>query len=194
MSMKKLFLPSVLALLFLSNATAQKGLTIGLKAGLNVSNINPDPYNRVKLGLHAGAYGIFKFNEKMGAGIELLYSQKGCIANDNGKAVRVVIDYIDIPMLFHYYLQPNLSIHAGFTIGVPIYTMKETWWGGTESFTQFLSNPVGLPLGITYDLGNFNIGARGELGITAIGGDGKRNNVLMATIGYSFIRDKKVGK
>src|SRR5205085_667348 len=101
-----------------------------------------DKNNHVKLGMHFGGYLGFKFNEKIGASIELLYSQKGTHHYLNTfpyrtEDVMVYIDYIDIPLLFNYYFTPWFSGNIGLNFSTPIRGVRK-WREPIKADEDFL--------------------------------------------------------
>ena len=193
-------------------------LFVGAKGGLNVSNISTDPNNHAKIGLHAGAYVGYKFHEKMAASVEILYTQKGSHHtgtppvlptfppppgwgwNVDGDMM-IYIDYIDLPMLFHYYFSPEFSVHGGLTFGVPvrgIRSYRNPPIGDQDFLKEIHQSVISFPIGINYEIAQrLNFGIRGDLGLSPIGGNGHKNIVFMVSVGYTFFRKGttlKVGK
>ena len=195
----------LLLLLLLPFGAQSQSMYLGFKGGLNVANINNDKLNHAKLGFHAGAYFGLKFNEKMGASVELLYSQKGTHHYGDVKVVgpgpggplfrhddvMVYIDYIDLPLLFNYYFTESLSGNIGLNFSVPIRGIRSYPDGRpNEDFLPLIyKNVVSLPIGITWEIGQVvNLGLRGDIGLSPIGGDLRKNNVLMLSIGFTIFR------
>jgi hypothetical protein len=187
---------------FLFNYSSHAQIKIGVKGGLNLSNIrggNTSPNNTYRTGGHLGFYGHYTFKDKMGIQGELLFSQKGTITRSDDPRdpadFYVRINYLDLPVLFTYEFVEGLTGQIGLEMSAPVgaYTKREGH--PTDYFIQHLNKPIfSLPIGINYELQNgLNFGARADLGLSAIGGDGGKNYVFMFSVGYSFYKNGSSG-
>lgn len=90
--------------------------------GANASQITGDDlagYN--KLGLNAGFGVHFMFTEKISTSITLLYSQKGSKSqlnqNNAGNQRKILLDYVEIPVLFNFFDRERAIFSAGPSLG-----------------------------------------------------------------------------
>lgn len=145
----------------------------GVLAGFNVSQVEGDGvagYN--KLGANGGATAFVRFHEHMSVSFEILYSMKGSkrtLTNASPAcSYKLILDYIDVPVLFNYH-DTNIGIFsAGLSVGNLIRT-KEVRQGietpiqnnpynsqvlqGVVSVTFMLTDNLGLNLRGSYSLG-----------------------------------------
>jgi len=145
----------------------------GVLAGFNVSQVEGDGvagYN--KIGANGGATAYVRFHENMSVSFEILYSQKGAkrtLTNASPEcSYKLVLDYIDVPVLFNYHDNKIGIFSAGLSVGNLIRT-KEKRQGletpipnnsynsrvleGVVSVTFMLTDNLGLNLRGSYSLG-----------------------------------------
>lgn len=121
--MKKTILAvACLATFLVSNAQENKSkITFGAKAGLNLSSASIDRGYDSDVssltGIHIGGFANYKFDEKFAVQAELLYSTQGYneYLNDGGYIFdeKVMLNYINLPILFQYTFVPKFHIEAG---------------------------------------------------------------------------------
>lgn len=169
--MKKLtYLIAFAAILISSNLQAQFELTrVGLKAGGQITNFNGDDAEKFKLdakvGISAGFFASFK-KDDLGFQPELLVSHKGAnfeVTNNNFR-----LWYIEIPLVFKYYVHEKFNIQVGPQVGLLFYAE----FAGNEVDDEFENLDIGAVAGFEYEAPqNFSIGMRYNLGFTEIGND-----------------------
>jgi hypothetical protein len=181
---------------FLLSSLAYGQTELGIKAGLNISDIvmtnyiNPDVESElnIKMGLHAGAFLNSMVDEKIGVAGELLYSNKGFRANPN-----INLHYIAIPLLVQYKLADHISAEAGPELS---YLFSARSKNGNES--NIYNNKFDLALDggfrfdgpklvftVRYSAGLFSV--REALETNGTSGNEKikfQNRVLQLSIGY----------
>nr|WP_297307497.1 porin family protein [uncultured Flavobacterium sp.] len=132
----KLFFATISGLFFI-NVNAQHNprnpVVTGVKGGLNLSNISAGNYSQnIKPSFHLGAVVEFplSYYKKTALQVEMLYSNQGY----NGKEIEKKIDgaaeiietntlsdvtlhYLNVPVLFKYYVKDQFSIEIGPQIG-----------------------------------------------------------------------------
>ncbi|HEV7231550.1 MAG TPA: porin family protein [Bacteroidia bacterium] len=94
---------------------------MGLKLGVNVSNVYDDEGNQImpdpKFGFAGGGYMSFPISRYFGIQPEAMYSQKGFLARGTilsmDYSYTLTTDYIDIPLHFQYKPAPALTILLG---------------------------------------------------------------------------------
>ena len=105
------------------------------------------------------------------------------------------LTYLNVPILANYYVAPGLAIKAGVQPG---FLLSRKWKGeenidgkwvkfdesGTDGLKKF---DLSIPIGLSYEISDFVIDARYNLGLTKIVEhyDGK-NSVIMLTLGYKI--------
>lgn len=155
--MKKHILILAAFSLFAWNAQGQSA-SFGVKAGANFSNLkvsfdegsaSPDGATS----FYAGAFVDLGISEKVHLQPEALYSIEGAKDAD--------VTYLDIPVMFKYYLIEAFNIQAGPQFGILLDAE-----GGTDGLK---TANVGVNFGAAYELpGGFFVDARYNLGLSNI--------------------------
>ncbi|KAF2081343.1 porin family protein [Flavobacterium sharifuzzamanii] len=207
--MKKVVL-SALAVMMFAFANAQD-VKYGVKGGLNLSNFSGDTDGinlKSKAGFNIGGFVEIKLSDKFFIQPELLYSTQGPKVKDqagevdgilyNGD-VRFNLSYINVPVMFKYYVADKLNVEAGPQIGfLTSAKTKTTIDGYSGSHTMdvkdiFESIDFGLNFGVGYDFTDHLFGGlRYNFGIANIAkteaGDNTKlhNGVFSINVGYKF--------
>jgi len=117
--MKKLLIVGLLSIVS-SAAFAQAEVSLGLKAGVNLSKLNTDDADsntKNITGFHGGAFVLFKLT-KIGIQPELLFSQQGTKVDDVSLGEQdLKMSYITIPIMLKFYLAAGFNIQAGPQFG-----------------------------------------------------------------------------
>lgn len=205
--MKKIILTVVVVFAF-SFANAQE-TKFGVKGGLNVANQNysgddaPSPSSII--GFHIGGFVEIKIADKFSIQPELLYSAQGSKFNlevpyEGGiysTENTFKLSYINIPVMFKYYVAEKFSLEAGPQIGFLVDSKLKTNVIG-QSVSQdakdlFESVDFGFNLGVGYDFTKkISAGIRYNLGLTNVmkteSGDNSeaKNSVFSLSVGYKF--------
>ena len=119
-----------------ATATAQTDkLTIGVKAGLNMSILTYDD-NELdpsgKTGFTAGVMAEIPLAKNFAIQPEVVYSQQGMkfsysdidVANSHYKST-IELNYVNIPVMLKYYVVKGLSVQAGPQIGILLKAKNE---------------------------------------------------------------------
>lgn len=176
-------------------ANAQKtkqdeGIKIGIKGGLNVSNLMGDVKDvAIRTSIHAGIVAEIIVNDKFSIQPELLYSGQGASDTSAGGG-RYKLDYITLPVLAKFPIAKNLYLETGPQVGFLI-SAKYKDNDSNETIPDTKAIDFGLNAGLNYELNNgVFFQARYNLGLTDIGfyGDNKRasNAVIQFSIGKLF--------
>ena len=139
----------------------------------------------MKVGLGAGADAMYQLSSLVGLSGGLYYSMQGA----NGKGdVKYNVDELLIPLMANFYVYPNLALKVGLQPGFIVDAKIKSDKVEVDSSDSFQSVEISLPLGISYEISNFVIGARYNLGLAKINkGNGSwRNSVLMFSLGYKI--------
>ncbi|MBE9488034.1 MAG: PorT family protein [Bacteroidetes bacterium] len=194
--MKKLFI--IIVLLFTTNIVSAQDFSFGPKLGLNVSNITQNKELDVKAGFIAGAFVQYDFNNKMAISGDVLYSQQGAIMRYDNFKRKINVNYLNVPILFNYYIIDGFAIKAGLQMGVFLrgsYVDKyDNETIKSDKINYYSALDLSLPVGISYELpiglifdARYNIGVSGIYGDLKGGGDNAgTNSVFNFTVGYRF--------
>ena len=139
----------------------------------------------MKVGLAAGADAMYQISPLVGVSGGLLYSMQG--ANGSGD-YKFNLDELLIPILANFYVYPNLALKVGLQPGFIVSAKSKTDKVETDIKDNCQSVEISLPLGISYEISNFVIGARYNLGLSKInkGNGSQRNSVIMFSLGYKI--------
>lgn len=191
--MKKLLFAAALLLSTLGvNAQRETGtFSVQPKVGITLANLTGGESN-YKVGAIAGAEFEYQACPVVGVSFGALYSMQGAKAKEGD--VKMNLDYINIPILANFYLAKGFALKAGiqpaFNVsnkvkaeGISLDWNKAFEGTGAEVKTFDFSIPVGL----SYEISDFVIDARYNIGLTKITDlDTNKNSVFQLTVGYKF--------
>jgi len=182
-------------------------LTLGLKAGVNFSNVyDTKGENFVadgKLGIAAGAFVVIPLGKVIGIQPEILYSQKGFKSSGTfiGTSYEMTrtTDFIDVPLLVSIKPVEYISILFGPQFSY-LMKQKDEFTGGTLTATQeqefdnknLRKNILALTGGADFNIDHLVIGIRAGWDIKDNDGEGNstspryKNMWYQATLGYKF--------
>lgn len=207
--MKKVVLSAIAVMVF-GFANAQE-VKYGLKGGLNLSNFSGDTEDvnlKSKAGFNIGGFVEIKLSDKYAIQPELLYSTQG--SKVKGEFVQIDdvlyrgnvcfnLSYINVPVMFKYYVVDKFNVEAGPQIGFLASAKTKTTIDGYNGSNEldakeiFKSIDFGLNLGVGCDFTeNIFASARYNLGLANIaktdaGDDSKiHNSVFSLSVGYKF--------
>ena len=191
--MKKFFVLIAAAIVCMS-ASAQ--FQIGGKVGFDMTNFwGSDVEHGMKPSYQAGLVMEYKFNPHFAIAPEVVFASQGgkfkvldlnLFGLDVSKTVTYNTNYINVPVMFKYYVSPAFSIDLGPQVGFNVYSkysiedVKEAvdLKDGTKSVD------FGVGLGGTYNLtDNAFVQARYTLSLTKVfegDGDCKNGNIQIA--------------
>ena len=204
--MKKTFIALVCMLMAAGTAMAQKNFTIGPKVGVDYThwwgkNINDES----ALSYQAGVFMEYRLNNKFAIAPEVVFAAHNRPKMEwqdwwmNEYPARDIIttyhtNYINIPVMFKYYVTSKLSIDLGPQFGFKVYDKYTDKWEEDGKKMKATHNmyhrnfDFGLGLGATY---NFNekvfVQLRYTLGLVPLyKGGNERNGNAQLSIGYRF--------
>jgi len=205
--MKKFF--GLFFILFLFSITTNAQIQVGLKAGLNISDIvEDDPGEEAtnfdtKLGFVGGVYFNYQFNNMFAVQPEIYYSMKGAKLKDQYNDLNLKLTYVEIPILLQFIVplkgtpvKPLLFV--GPAMGLNLTAKNERTNNGQateEDFKDLIkSTDLGLVFGggISLPLGKNQLGidVRYSLGLSNIGKDTGsatiKNNIINFNLLYGF--------
>lgn len=212
--MKKTILIIIIVGLINHNSIHAQGPSIGIRAGLNFSNIKVDrdiDQLDTRVGFHAGAYLGVPIGDKFHFEPGLFLSTKGSKFNDKEMdsfgadiitydfKIRIISYYIDVPVLLKMKITKNLIVFGGSQVSILLDNkIKQEF---TECFNDVCITEnmekwstenatdldLALVLGISYELpAGFNLSAGYDYGITSVDTDSDDvfNRVFKVSVGY----------
>ncbi len=208
--MKKLVISS-LFILFVLALRAQdfsSGPSLGLKAGVNFSNIiksgAPDFKSNVKPGLSAGLFVDIPILDAFSFAPELLYSQKGYQSSGTILAedydYKVSTNFLEVPLLAKFELMDGFHVSLGPQVSFLLST-TESFKVGSDTFRQTVTDKnkdlkkslFGGVLGLSYQvLDRLGVQARYSLDFQKNNADGTdevpeyKNQVFHLGLSYQF--------
>lgn len=201
--MKRLvFIASVMMLPLMAYAQREVGtLSFLPKAGLSVAYYTGDDGvdTKPRFGIVAGAEFEYQLMKELSLSAGMLYSQQG----EKGKIkepfqevdLTAKTDYLNFPILVNVYVakgfsvkfgvQPAVNVKAGYSVSNSSFE-----WEGNLSYygIHVKTFDLAIPVGLSYELKNFVIDARYNIGVTKMAeGDESRNRTFQFTIGYKKV-------
>ena len=177
MFMKKL---SVLFMVILASLVvkAQEDPKFGIKAGLNVSNLDfsNDASTDWRAGFHAGGLAHIHITPSFSLQPEVYYSSQGAkIPNTSGgDKVNLNLSYINVPVLLQYNFRNGFRLQGGPQVGflVGVSDKVNDVELNRYSTDDFKTVDVSLPLGLSYlAYSGLGVDVRYNLGLTNINKD-----------------------
>lgn len=189
--MKKLFLMAVMALASVSSFAQHRVGTFSIqpKVGLNLANVTKGDGD-IRVGAVAGAEFEYQVSDIFSLSAGALYSMQGCKGDVEGYDATVKLDYLNIPILANVYVAKGLAVKLGIQPGFNVTSKASVEKGGTKVTTELddvESVDFSIPVGLSYEINNFVIDARYNLGVSKImDGSDSKNSVFQFTLGYKF--------
>ena len=187
--MKKILLLAVVMFASLTASAQQDEGTWSVtpKVGFNLANIvgdHTDGYS-MKFALFGGAEVMYQVNSLVGVSGGMLFSAQGCeLEGDNS----IALMNLNIPLMANFYVAPNLALKIGLQPDFNL-SAKYKYNGGSSDISSVQTVILDLPFGISYDISNFVIDARYNLGLSKIfkgEGGSQRNSVFQISVGYKI--------
>ena len=177
--MKKIMM--IAALLVATLSASAQGMYLKPMVGGTLSTFRGSDVADQKI--VAGAEFGYNFAENMGFTAGLLYTMEG--SKTKGADYNNNLDYLNIPVLFNYYIVPGLAVKAGVQPGF-LVRAKHNDNDIKDLYKKF---DFAIPLGLSYEFSDFVIDARYNLSLSKLPdvGDAKAyNSVIMLTLGYKI--------
>ena len=185
----KISLAGLLLALAVATCHAQewKGLGFGVKAGLNIANLNSVESDS-RYGVHAGIFADWYFTRNFGLELGVYYSQQGNKARTQYGTITQKLDYLSVPLTFNYRIYNKARVFvgpqfAGLLNGgsslFPVRDMDITAIAGLGYTFGF-----GLDLSTSYTIGVRDLHRSGYTG----SGQGGYTSVWRVSVGYRFLR------
>jgi long-subunit fatty acid transport protein len=193
--MKKVLTLIAAAILCMS-ASAQ--VQFGAKVGFDLTNFwGSDVEHGMKPSYQAGLVMEYKFNPNFAIAPEVVFASQGgkfkaldlnIFGLDVSKTVTYNTNYINIPVMFKYYVAPAFSIDFGPQLGINVYSKYSIEDVDKAVDIKYNTKDVdfGLGLGGTYNLTeNAFVQARYTMGMTKVF-DGDYNKEKNGNIQIAF--------
>jgi hypothetical protein len=192
------------------------GPKFGIKGGLNFSQLYVDQPNvedeNMKMGIHFGVFGKIPVNSFVAVQPEVLYTNMGSKISYGGSdfenlfgiepgEMRFNLNYIQVPIALAVNLGP-LNVHAGPYLSYLLSANVNDWNSSDMSPTEvreldtedFNRIDYGVVVGVGFDIGNVNVGARYNHGLRQVGQEGlagtltndSKNSVGQIYLGFGF--------
>ena len=175
--MKKVFL-MLAAVLVSMSAMAQ--VQFGVKAGFDMTNFwGSDTKHGMQPNYQIGALMEYKFNDKFALGPEVVFAAQGGKFN---------VNYINVPVMVKFYVNPDVSIDLGPQLGINVYSKVTAGSGNTKTTADWKDGTkavdLGIGIGASYNLAEHaKLQARYTLGVTNVydgNADCKNGNIQIA--------------
>lgn len=189
--MKKLFLMAVMALASVSSFAQHRVGTFSIqpKVGLNLANVTKGDGD-IRVGAVAGAEFEYQVSDIFSLSAGALYSMQGCKGDVEGYDATVKLDYLNIPILANVYVAKGLAVKLGIQPGFNVTSKASVEKSGTKVTTDLdgiESVDFSIPIGLSYEINNFVIDGRYNLGVSKIWDDiDSKHSVFQFTLGYKF--------
>lgn len=200
--MKKILLLAVAAIMSASAAFAANP-TFGIKAGFDMTNYwGKNTPHGMKPSYQAGVFMEYRFaGTKFAIAPEVVFAAQGgkykagadvlgISLGNLDKNVTCYNNYINIPVMFKYYVTPDFSIDLGPQLGINVYSKYSI--EGVDKSVDYKNetNTVdfGVGLGATYNLtSNAFLQARYTMGVTDVYKEtSAKNGNIQIAFGYRF--------
>lgn len=207
--MKRVFFSIGLGLLGFFSMQAQEA-RFGLKGGVNLANIVGDVENAdMRTSFHVGGVAEIPLAQDFFFGPEVLYSSQGAKSSTSEEIlgetfssdISLKLDYIQVPLMFKYYVADNFSLDLGPQLGFLMSAKQdfETNSAGiTDSGTIDVKDSTsgfdyGLNVGLGYRLesglffqGRYNIGLANIYDFSDDDDAKAQNSVIQVSLGFMF--------
>jgi hypothetical protein len=234
--MKRIFSALILLALTLQGASAQSRIgtfSIIPRAGVSITKVRHDSGityatdNSVKTaepkyrtGGTAGVDLQYQFDDRAAVSLGVFYAREGSkyedtTLGDNGPGTyqmyedwRMNLDYINVPLLAHYYVAKGLSVEAGAQAGFlvskkikgkmrTVTVSENNSYSYDSQSTKFDTDlnvlrtfEVAIPVGVSYEYENVVLDARYVFGVTKLAkkelDSDAKNAGFYITAGYKF--------
>lgn len=200
--MRKLLLAAA-ALLISGAAFGQFGnIDWGVKAGMNISGLtNADGImgmgnSKMKPSIYLGLFAEFPlYTDFIAVQPELIYSRQGNRYESGGVKVWDRVNYLNIPVMFKFYVLEKLSVDVGPQFGFRLNAKTKIKNGSTEKHSltdDFKGLDLSFGMGASYKINEtIDVSFRYNLGLTKAykyknDGDKVKNSVIQLGAGYRF--------
>lgn len=185
--MKKIKFSLILcSFLLLGNAMAQDN-TVGIKGGLNISNIGGDAEGvSTKPGVHFGLFIQVETSDNVIFQPEFIYSMQGA-SLDGGEDAKANYNYLNFPLIFKIYPdQEGFNFQLGPQLGYLLSAEIAVDNVDFDIEDQLNTIDFGIGLGIGYDVDDIVLDARYNIGINSSAKDDSDGSFPLRTFQISL--------
>ncbi|GAC1421397.1 MAG: porin family protein [Flavisolibacter sp.] len=171
----------------------------GIKGGLNVSNITNDKSGNLSslTGFHIGGLAHIHLTPEWAIQPEVVYSSQGGKYTDNSSAEhKLIVNYLNIPVLFQYMFEGGFRLQTGPQLGFLTNAKDEvgSYNTGYATSSDFKNYDFSWAFGLGYQSpSGLGVDARYNLGISNINNVGTatlHNRVFQIGLFYLFSGDR----
>jgi opacity protein-like surface antigen len=132
----------------------------GLVIGFSASQIDGDGLGGFdKPGLIFGGSSNFKINDKFSFQPEILFLQKGSKSTDRDSLAQANIgflrwrlNYVSVPVLLRYKIQPRFTVQGGLTADYLISAKQDVGYGYTDRSDEIQKFDLGYTAGLEFQI------------------------------------------
>lgn len=178
-----------------NDSQGDRTIRLGLKGGVNLSNLYTDNADKQKslLGFNAGLFAKLPISKLIAIQPELYFITKGAEVTYNNPfvqgAAKFRYNYLEMPILVVVNVNENFNIHAGpyaaFMLSGDVKNQNSTSLFdfekniNTDDYNRF---DVGLTAGVGIDIGAIGLGARYAYGVNKVG----KESTFLGNTTYTF--------
>lgn len=182
---------------------------IGVKGGLNFTNLINDKDGKTRTSFHAGLSAEFFVNNELSIQPELLYSRQGAKARFTTNSwmgyseieATMKLDYINIPVMLKYYPAEGFSLQVGPQIGFLVNAVADSSTsnsGSKYSNSEDVKDMIeavdfGMNVGVGYEFSEgvffdvrYNLGLKKVNKELPPGESNVQNGVFQLSVGLRF--------
>ena len=193
--MKKMILAAIVMMASTSVFAQHEvgSVTLQPRAGVNIANFTEADGADPRIGLAAGAELEYQMNSWVSLAGGVMYSMQGSKEKIGDATATTQIDYLNVPIVANFYVLKGLAIKAGIQPGFKVSSKFKASGGGVSiigdlhDIGKVKGFDLSLPVGLSYEVSNFVIDGRWNVGATKIiEGYDFQNSVVQITLGYKF--------
>jgi len=192
----KFYVSVAIAAILMTGTVNAQHVNVGIKAGLNLYNINND--NNVeydpKVGFHVGLLGHIHLAKQLALQPEITYSTQGAKRTIGSIDTKLNLGYINVPVLIQYMFDNGFRLQAGPQVGFLVNAKSEVGSNDTDVKNNFKSIDFGLGFGVGYikPSTGFGVDLRYNIGVANI----NENTAIKSTnrglqLGVFYLFDHK---
>lgn len=159
--------------------TEQGTLSIQPTAGMTIAKTNGSGA-KSKVGFIGGVEFSGQLSDVVSLSTGLIYSMEGAKAEGD---VKWNMNYLNVPFLANFYVWDALALKAGIQLGYNLSSKID----GVDMKDYTKNTNFSIPVGVSYEFGQFVVDARYNIGVSEITkiGDAK-GRVIQITLGYKI--------
>jgi len=210
-TVKVMLIGAVALMLLLPNSSLAKGITGGLKIGMNSAKLHGEDIKEMeeelgeelksKWGLCAGGFIRFNISETFAIQPEVLYTMKGGKFEEtiDGETMKFEMNfsYLEIPVLLKLTIPTpggiKPSLFAGPALAIKLSGKEKLVYAGEtieeEDIEEMKDTDFGLIIGAGVDFWNLTVDLRYVLGLNTFSTEedvDAKHGVISLIVGYSF--------